>query len=120
MDQISQFEAMLARGQDSEMLRYTLGNAYFKEKQFDKAVEHLREAVRLKPDYSVAWRLLGRSLTDSDQLQEAVDAFDEGLLIAQKNGDMQALKEIQVFRKRALKQIDAQQPSSDSGNTGNQ
>jgi len=34
MSQIDSFEAMLARGQDSEMLRYTLGNAYFNEDKF--------------------------------------------------------------------------------------
>lgn len=111
MDKIETFEAMLAGGQDSEMLRYTLGNAYFKDKRFDMAVEHLREAVRLKPDYSVAWRMLGRALSAADHPESALEAFDEGLRIAESNGDMQALKEIAVFRRRVVKQLHAESAS---------
>ena len=43
MSQIDTFEKMLSRGQDSDMLRYTLGNAYYKEKQYDKAHGNARE-----------------------------------------------------------------------------
>lgn len=117
MGKIETFEAMLERGQDSEMLRYTLADACFKEQQFLKAVEHCREAVRLKPDYSAAWRLLGKSLVAVDQPQEALAAFDEGMRIAESNGDMQALKEMQVFRKRTVKQLDSN--SSESQSTAN-
>lgn len=115
MDQIGTFEAMLANGQESEMLRYTLGNAYYKEKQFDKAVEHLREAVRLKPDYSVAWRMLGRALAAAEKPESALEAFDEGLRIAESNGDKQAWKEIEVFRRRVVKQLNAESASLTKG-----
>lgn len=107
MNQIETFEAMLARGQDSEMLRYTLGNAYFTNKTYDKAIEHLRQAVALKPDYSAAWRVLGRALAESGQLLEAREVFDQGEQVAQANGDIQTAKEINVFRKRVLKALDA-------------
>lgn len=106
MSQIDTFEAMLARGQDSEMLRYTLGNAFFAQGEFDKAVEHLQQAVELKPDYSAAWRLLGRALASAGRLQEARDVFDKGERVAQANGDKQAVKEIHVFRKRVIKALD--------------
>ena len=93
MNQIETFEAMLARGQDSEMLRYTLGNAYFNQQEYGKAIEHLRKAVDIKPDYSAAWRVLGRALAGDGQLQAA--------------RDMQTAKEINVFRKRVIKALDA-------------
>ncbi len=107
MSQIDSFEAMLARGQDSEMLRYTLGNAYFNEDKFEQAIEHLQKAVEIKPDYSAAWKMLGRSLAGDNQLPEAKAAFDQGELVAEANGDKQAAKEINVFRKRVLKALDA-------------
>ncbi len=107
MSQTEVFEAMLARGQDNEMLRYTLGNAYFVESEFDKAIEHLQQAVLLKPDYSAAWRVLGRALAGNGQLREAKAAFDQGEQVAEANGDKQAAKEINVFRKRVLKILDA-------------
>ena len=107
MSQIDAFKAMLARGQDSEMLRFTLGNAYFNEGHASLAVEHLGEAVKMKPDYSAAWKVLGRALAADERLSEAVEAFDKGLAVAEANGDKQTAKEITVFRRRAQKQLDA-------------
>ena len=105
MSQIETFEAMLSKGQDNEMLRYTLGNAYFSEKRFAEAVVHLQKAVVHKPDYSAAWRLLGRALAGGEQFVEAKEAFDEGARVAEANGDKQTAKEINVFRKRVLKAL---------------
>jgi len=105
MSQIDTFEAMLSRGQDSEMLRYTLGNAYYKEKRYTEAATHLVHAVELKPDYSTAWKVLGRVLADDGQLNKALEAFDSGLAAAQANGDKQVEKEINVFRRRVVKQL---------------
>ncbi len=89
------------------MLRYTLGNAYYKEKQFDKAAEHLRKAVELNPAYSTAWKVLGRVLAENELYQEALKAFDAGLEAANENGDKQVEKEINVFRKRVVKHLDS-------------
>jgi len=105
MSQIDTFEAMLSRGQDSEMLRYTLGIAYYKEKRYTEAAKHLVRAVELKPDYSTAWKVLGRVLADNGQLNKALDAFDSGLAAARSNGDKQVEKEIGVFRKRVVKKL---------------
>lgn len=85
------------------MLRYTLGNAYYKEKRFEQAATHLRKAVELNPGYSTAWKVLGRVLADAHEHQEALDAFDAGLEVALANGDKQVEKEINVFRKRVVK-----------------
>lgn len=106
MSQIDTFEAMLSRGQDSEMLRYTLGNAYYKEKRYAEAAKHLTQAVELKPGYSTAWKVLGRVLADDGQLDKALEAFDAGLAAAAANGDKQVEKEIGVFRKRVVKQLE--------------
>lgn len=106
MSQIDTFEAMLSRGQDSEMLRYTLGNAYYKEKRYTEAATHLAYAVELKPGYSTAWKVLGRVLADDGQLYRALEAFDSGLAAAKSNGDKQVEKEIGVFRKRVVKQLE--------------
>lgn len=105
MSQIDTFEAMLAKGQDSEMLRYTLGNAYFNEEKYEEAVVHLRKAVELKADYSAAWKMYGRALAGANQLQAAKEAFDQGEEVALANGDKQAAKEINVFRKRVIKAL---------------
>lgn len=106
MKEIEPFLKMIENGQDSEMLRFTIGNAYFKEKRFVEAVQHLEQAVALKPDYSAAWKMLGRSLAEDERYEDALKAFDQGLSVAEQNGDKQTEKEIQVFRKRVTKALE--------------
>ena len=101
MSIIDNFEAMLARGQDSALLRYGLGSAYLKAQQPDRAAEHLALAVRQDPDYSAAWKLYGQALAALGQHPQAIDAFDQGIATAERKGDIQAAKEMRVFRKRA-------------------
>lgn len=108
-DTIEKFEAMLGRGMDNPMLRLTLGNAYWKAGELERAAEHLNNAVQQKPDYSVAWKVLGRVYSDAEKFQQALEAFDKGLSSAADNGDKQTEKEITVFRKRAVKALEAQQ-----------
>jgi Tfp pilus assembly protein PilF len=98
---IDNLEAMLNRGQDSALLRYSLGAEYLKSDDNAHALAHLAEAVRLDPGYSAAWKLYGKALSASGRNAEAVDAFDQGIEVAEAKGDIQAAKEMKVFRKRA-------------------
>lgn len=113
--QIVSFEKMLERGQDSPMLRFTLGNAYWKEKNFALAIEHLTSAVDQQSDYSAAWKVLGRAYLDNSEFEAAIGAFESGLAAAQKNGDKQTEKEMTVFQRRASKALTAE--NSDSSGT---
>ena len=106
MSQISALEAMLARGQDGELLRFGLANAYWKEKQAEPAIEHLQRAIELKPDYSAALKLLGRIYYDTEQFDLARETYELGLAAASANGDKQAEKEINVFLRRLAKLAD--------------
>lgn len=74
--------------------------------QCNAAIDHLHKALEHNPKYSAAWKLLEKSLAANDQLQEAIDAFDEGIEIAKSTGDIQASKEMTVFRKRVIKRLD--------------
>jgi len=106
MSIIDNLHAMLARGQDSALLRYGLGNEYLKLGDYAQAAEHLALAVQQDPAYSAAWKLFGQALAALGQPAEAVAAFDQGIVAAEKKGDIQAAKEMRVFRKRALKALE--------------
>ena len=97
------FEKMLEQGHDNPMLRFTLGNAYWKEGDFDNAVMHLTEAVTQKQDYSAAWKILGRVYFDAKMIDQSKEAYLSGLQSAVDNGDKQTEKEITVFLKRIEK-----------------
>lgn len=93
-------EAMLARGQDTALLRYGLGAEYAKQKQYARAIQHLKQAVTLDPTYSAAWKLLGESLAATDDTTAAMRAYTDGIRAAEAKGDKQAAKEMAVFLKR--------------------
>jgi predicted Zn-dependent protease len=99
------FEKMLAAGQDSALLRYSLGTAYLKEGRVDAAVEQFAEALRQDAKYSAAWKVYGKALSEAGRLQEARDAYREGIVVAQEKGDLQAAKEMRVFLKRVEKSL---------------
>jgi predicted Zn-dependent protease len=100
---VDNLEAMLARGQDSALLRYSLGGEYLKIYQHDKAAEHLHQAVSKDPNYSAAWKLLGKALAEAGHKAEAIKAYEAGINVAEAKGDKQAAKEMLVFLKRLQK-----------------
>ena len=95
---------MLQRGQDSALLRFSLGNEYLSQDEFIMAADHLRRAVDLDRNYSAAWKLLGRALANQNCTEEAIDAYRQGIEIAEANGDRQAAKEMGVFLRRLEKE----------------
>ncbi|MHB8453291.1 MAG: tetratricopeptide repeat protein [Acidiferrobacterales bacterium] len=103
MPLIGNLEAMLSRGQDSALLRYGLGKAHLDQGQYDAAVEHLKKALELDPRYSAAWKLLGQALAMAKRDAEAIRIYQDGIEIAERNGDLQAAKEMKIFLKRLRK-----------------
>ncbi len=103
MSRIRHFEAMLERGQDGALLRFSLGNEYLAAGEPARAVEHLACAVEHDPGYSAAWKALGRAHERCGDTAAAMAAWDQGIEAAQARGDKQAAKEMQVFRKRLQK-----------------
>jgi predicted Zn-dependent protease len=103
MSILDNFEKMLAGGQDNALLRYSLGNEYLKLGDAPAAVRHLRHAVVHDRDYSAAWKLLGKALTEAGDAVAAIEAYHTGIEIAERKGDKQAAKEMRVFLKRLQK-----------------
>ena len=100
---IENFEAMLARGQDNVLLRFGLGNAYLKQQNFATAAMHFAKAVELDPNYSAAWKNYGKALVEAQQNEQAIEIYHKGIAVAEKQGDLQAAKEMRVFLKRLQK-----------------
>lgn len=97
------FRRLLERDPENPMVLYSLGNEMFKEEKYVEARGYLDKAVRNKPDYSVAYRMLGRALYELGEDAGARQVFTEGREVAERNGDLQTVKEIDVFVRRLEK-----------------
>ncbi len=105
MSIIDNLEALLAKGQDTALLRFSLGREYSKVGQHEQAIAHLSAAVKHDPTYSAAWKALGKALAECGASREALDAYADGIAAAEKKGDKQAAKEMQVFKRRLEKSV---------------
>lgn len=104
---IANLEKLLASGKESALLRFSLGTEYLKQGDAATAIAHLRRALELDGNYSAAWKLLGKALAEAGRPAEALDAYRQGIQVAEKKGDKQAAKEMAVFARRIEKQLGA-------------
>ena len=100
---IDSLEAMLARGTDNALLRYTLGCACLKAGRDEEGLGHLARAVAHDPGYSAAWKAYGRALAEAGRADDAIGTYRQGIEAAESKGDIQAAKEMRVFRRRLEK-----------------
>ena len=98
---------LLGTARDGALLRFSIGNEYLKADDPGPAIEHLQQATSLDPQYSAAWKLLGKALTLTHRPAEALQAYRQGISVAQARGDKQAAKEMGVFAARLEKQLGA-------------
>ncbi len=79
---------------------YVLGLEYVKLHRHLDAIDMFEKALRILPDYTAAYRELGKSLRDAGRRREAEETWGQGVVVAQKRGDTQTLKELLVLLKR--------------------
>lgn len=102
-DRIAEFKEVAELMPDDPVVRFGLAGAYLDAGKPENAADEYREAIRLKPDYSAAHRGLGRALERAGQIAEARVAYQQGLEVATRTGDLQTGKEIEVFLRRLEK-----------------
>ena len=98
-------QKLLDGGKDNALLRFGLGFEYLRAGDAVAAIAHLRQAVVFDPTYSAAWKMLGKALVETGRDQEALSAYRDGIATAEKKGDKQAMKEMQVFARRLAKPV---------------
>jgi len=100
MGRATALEALLAKGQDNALLRFSLGSEYLNAGDSGAAITHLERAVAQDPDYSAAWKLLGKAHAARGDDAGARQAWEQGIAAATRKGDKQAEKEMTVFLRR--------------------
>lgn len=100
---IESLEKMLHGPRDGALLRFSLGNEYLKAGVPDKAAENFQAAVDRDPNYSAAWKALGKAWAEAGNSTRALTAYEQGIAVAEAKGDIQAAKEMTVFARRIHK-----------------
>ena len=96
-------EAMLAKGTDNMLLRFSLGKAYAEQDCYGDAEGIC--AWRWNSIPTIRWPGSGwAGLPGAGRQGRARAAWESGLEAARARGDQQVVKELQVFMKRLDKQ----------------
>ena len=91
---------LVGTARDGALLRFSIGSEYLKAGDASSAAAQLREAVERDPDYSAAWKLLGRALAEAGRAEEALEAYERGIVVATARGDQQVAQEMTVYARR--------------------
>ncbi len=87
-DRIKQFEEVLALDPDDPVVRFGLAQELMDADRHSEAVPHLREALRVKADYSVCYHLLGLCLETLGDTADAREVYQGGIETARARGDL--------------------------------
>ena len=104
---VDSFLSMLARGQDSALLRFSLGNEYLAAGDPVEAALHLQSAVDQDRNYSAAWKLLGKAHAEARDNENAIAAYTQGVEIAEENGVVLSFPSAVSLIEEELERMDA-------------
>jgi predicted Zn-dependent protease len=94
---IDAFTAMLKDQPDNEMIWYGLANEYMKLENWTAAIGALNNVIRIKPDYTSAYQMLGSALVKRDGPQEARRVWAEGIEVADRTGAWKAKQHMEAL-----------------------
>jgi Flp pilus assembly protein TadD len=84
------FRQMAHDQPDDAMIWYGLGSEYFKLEQWGEAVLALRNVLRINPDYTAAYQMLGSALLSLGETEQARRAWADGIETAKRTGAWKA------------------------------
>jgi len=103
IQRIENFERLIASGRDDALVRYSLGVACAKAGKRHEAIEQFRLAIERNAHYSAPYKALGKELAEDLNFPAAIETYQQGILVAERAGDKQSAKEMQVFLRRLEK-----------------
>ena len=102
-ERAARMRELLARDHADEVVWFGLGQTLLALGRPAEAVDPLREAVRLRPDYTAAHRDLGRALLEAGRAGEAAHVLERAAGVAEETRDLQTGREIAVLLRKAAK-----------------
>lgn len=84
------FETMAREQPDDAMIWYGLASEYLKVERWGEAADALRNVVRVNPDYTAAYQMLGTALQNLGQTDDARLAWAAGIEAADRTGAWKA------------------------------
>ncbi len=96
-EKIEQLRSLVEADPSDHLGFFMLGKLYLDVDRPADAAAQFESCIRLKPDYSAAYRLLGDAYRKAGDTGKARDVYTRGIKVAEGNGDLQTVKEMKAF-----------------------
>src|SRR5215468_8622807 len=100
-ERAARMRELLGPDRADEAIWFGLGRTLLELGRPAEAADALREALRLRPDYTAAHRDLGRALLEAGRADEAARALERAAQVAEETRDLQTGREIAVLLRKA-------------------
>lgn len=100
LERIEGLEELVAEDPQDSTARFMLATELARAGRHATAAAHFEDLVSREPDYTAAYRGLGRARVALGDLEGARDVFTRGLAVAERTGDLQSGKEMASFLRR--------------------
>jgi Tfp pilus assembly protein PilF len=94
MSRLEQIRALIADDPRDAMLRFALGNEFFQQGQYVEAIEPLKAALDLDPEYAFVYIQLAEAYEKSAQITLARQTVEAGRGPAARNGDPNLMRQL--------------------------
>ncbi|GIW23246.1 MAG: hypothetical protein KatS3mg068_2253 [Candidatus Sericytochromatia bacterium] len=88
-------EVLETEDPDDLIANYGMGKSLFDLEEYDKSIYYFKKAIEIKKDYSIAYLYLGKSYENINDLQNALETYKKGIIVASQKGDLIPLKEME-------------------------
>ena len=78
----TRFQELVSKNPDNEMFRFSLAQALFNEEDFSASLPHLEHCIEKKPDWMMAYILLGKANLNLGNRDKAIPLFKKALTLA--------------------------------------
>jgi tetratricopeptide (TPR) repeat protein len=91
---VKQLEDMIAQDPEDEFVLFALAQEYGKSQDYIKSIAHYTKLKDINPDYVVLYYHLAATYVITEDHDEALQTYSDGIRIATKLNDQHALAEL--------------------------
>ena len=100
MSRLEQIRTLIAEDPRDAMLRFALGNEYFQRGRYAEAIESLKAALDIDPEYAFVYIQLAEAYEKSGQVALARQTVETGRGPATRNGDPNLMRQLDEIAAR--------------------
>ena len=91
------YKEFLKDNPDNPMVHFSLGLLYLNENRLEEVIEEFKTTIKLQPDYMAAFWKLANTYEEIQEIDKALETYEQTLHLAQQNDDSNMIEDVQEW-----------------------